>query len=179
MLPTIGLLSKPMGKWVYGLAGCALAAGLSFGVGYWRGGVACERDQQADLAEHLQRGIEQATQIAREDAAISERYEVERIRYITQFQTRVDEVTREIEPDCMRCGIKLDGLRALNALRFGGAYATDTGQPHGGVPAPSPHHDGVVPRSGRGIGAGQPHLLRLRLETQIPGRGGEAERGDS
>ena len=149
------------------LGAVALAAAVGGG-GYWlrhTGYLACERDHRAALAESLQRGIEQAQEIARQDAEVSEYYERWRTREVNRWHVQVEEVTRDISIDCTRCGISPDGLRALNDIRKPGPFAADPGQPHGGVPAPDAATERPAPGA-RGIpGPGQPHVQRLRHET--------------
>lgn len=175
MLP-ISLLSSPLAR--YGL----LALG-AIAVGWFvvdrldgRGYARCEADHKDALAESLQRGLEQAQEIARQDAEITGAYEVWRTRYITKLQTAPQEIADEVHPDCTGCGLSPDGLRALNAIRQG-AVAPSPGTPQGGLPTPQTFGDGPLPGT-RGIpGQGQPHVLRLRGEAQSPGGRGAEEGG--
>lgn len=175
MLP-VKPLSSPLAR--YGLLALGAAVAVWFVVDWLdgRGYARCELEHEAALAESLHRGMEQAQEIARQDAEITGAYEVWRTRYITQLQTAPQEIADAIHPDCTLCGLSPDGLRALNALRQG-AMAPDPGTPQGGLPTPQTFGDGALPGT-RGIhGQGQPHVLRLRGEAQGPGGRGAEEGG--
>lgn len=154
------------------LVGLAVAGLVGWGAYALRaaGREACETEHQASMAEHLQRGIVQAQAIARQDAEISEYYERWRTREVQRWHVQVEEVTRDITPDCAQCGLSPDGLRTLNDLRKPGPVAPDPGQPDGRVPAPDADTQPLAPGF-RGIpGTGQPHVQRLRGTPQGAGR---------
>lgn len=175
MLP-INLLASPLARYGLLALGALAAVGVAYSWAFGRGRDACETDHQAALAESLQRGLEQAQDIARQDAEITGAYEVWRTRYVTKLQTAPQEIADAIQPDCTGCGLSPDGLRALNAIRQG-AVAPSPGTPQGGLPTPQTFGDGPLPGT-RGIpGQGQPHVLRLRGEAQSPGGRSAAEGG--
>lgn len=151
----------------------AVAVACAFvGGGYWlrhTGYLACERDHRADFAESLQRGIEQAQEIARQDAEVSEYYERWRAREVERWHVQVEEVTRDIPTDCTKCGLSPDGLRALNDLRRPGTAATAPGQPDSGMPTPDAAPQSAPPGPRGLYGPGQPHVQRLRGPAQSPG----------
>jgi hypothetical protein len=127
---------------------------------------ACEDKHRIALAESIERATAQAHQIALQDAEVSEYYEKWRTQVIVR--NVVEEVTREIPADCMRCGIGPDGLRKLNEIRSG-PLPTDATKPDVGVPAPASPYDGLTPGTRWLLGPGQPSLQRLRHEAQAVG----------
>lgn len=156
------------------LVGLALAGLVGWGAYALRaaGRDACETEHQASMAEHLQRGIEQAQAIARQDAEISEYYERWRTREVQRWHVQVEEVTRDIPPNCAQCGLSPDGLRTLNDLRKPGPVAADPGQPDGRVPAPDADTLPPAPGARSLPGTGQPTVQRLRHEASAAGRDG-------
>ena len=163
------LLTSPLALRLVGAA--VLAAVLGWGAYSIRhSGVAqCEAEHQAALAGHLQRAAEQAAEIARQDAEVSEYYERWRTREVERWHVQVEEVIRDIPTDCTKCGLSPDGLRALNDLRRPGTAAPAPSQPDSGMPTPDAAPQSAPP-SPRGLyGPGQPHVQRLRGPAQSPG----------
>lgn len=167
MLP---LLASPLA--LRALAALAVAGLVGWGLYAVRasGREACEVEHQARLAEHLQRGLDQAQTIARQDAEISEYYERWRTEQQTKIVTVVEEVTREIPADCRTCALSPAGLRRLNdALRGMPAAPADPEQPDSRVPAPANPGRWQLPGGGRTPGADGPSLRQLRGPTQPAG----------
>lgn len=165
-MPFLLFLRSPLAKYI----GIALAISGLCWWGYMAIGssftAACEDKHRVALAESIERATAQATQIALQDAEVSEYYE----KWRTQIVVRnvVEEVTREIPADCMRCGIGPDGLRKLNEIRAGKVPA-NPGKPDSGVPAPASPYDGLTPGARWLLSPGQPSLQRLREETETLG----------
>ena len=108
-----------------------MALSAAYHVVWHRGYNAAELEHQSALAESLQRGLEQAQDIARQDAEVSEYYE--RLRQKTIV--KVEEVTREIPANCAQCGIGSNGLRLINEARGHDSPPADAPvQPDGGLP---------------------------------------------
>ena len=171
-MPFLLFLRSPIAKYL----GIALAiAGLCWW-GYLAIGsrftAACERKHQLALAESIERATAQAAEIAMQDAEVSQYYEKWRTKVIVR--NVVEEVTREIPVDCMRCGIGPDGLRKLNEIRAGKVPA-DPSQPDSGVPATTSPYDGLTPGARWLLSPGQPSLQRLRHEAQTLGGTSQGE----
>lgn len=156
----------------------AMAVLAAVGAAWWgysaiwnRGHAACELAHQAALAASLERGLEQAREIARQDAEVSEYYERWRTHTETRLLTIREEVAREVPADCRTCALTADGLRLLNeALRGVRAAPADPGQPDGGVPGPAAPPRWQLPGGVRPLGDDRPALLKLRGETQFAGQ---------
>jgi len=155
-----------------------IAAALAFIVGYgvWAirdsGVQACEQKHAVVLAESIQRAAAQARALALQDAEVSEYYEKWRTKVIVR--NVVEEVTREIPADCMRCGLGPDGLRKLNEIRRGDTPA-DARKPDVRMPTPASPYDGLTPGARWLLSPGQPHVQRLRDETQASDPAGQSE----
>ena len=160
------LLTSPLALRLVGAA--VLAAVLGWGAYSIRhSGVAqCEAEHQAALAGHLQRAAEQAAEIARQDAEVSEYYERWRTREVERWHVQVEEVIRDIPTDCTKCGLSPDGLRALNDLRRPGTAAPAPSQPDSGMPTPDAAPQSAAPSPQHLDGSGQPTVQRLRGPTQ-------------
>ena len=137
----------------------------------------CERDTQAALAEHLQRAAEQAQDIARQDAEISEYYERVRTR-IVHTEPKIIEVVKhaknaDADPTCHLSDAEL-GL--LNEARgYGGDQTTDPSQLQGVMPrAATPDVQAPQRREVTPLSHG-PVIQRLRGEDGAPGWGRERE----
>lgn len=164
------LFATPMALRALGVA--ALAGLVGWGLLAVRnaGREACETEHQARLAEHLQRGIEQAQVIARQDAEVSEYFERWRTEQQTKIITVVEEVTREIPADCRTCALTPAGLRKLNdALRGMPATPADPEQPDSRVPAPANPGRWQLPGGGRAPGDVWPSLRIMRDPAQPAG----------
>lgn len=172
MLP-VGLLASRLAPIGLVLLGAVVISGGTYLLGRSHGAGVCELAHKAELAESLQRGIEQAQDIARQDAEVSEFYE----RWRTRTVTKVEEVTREITPDCARCGVGDNGLRLINEARGYGPSASHPGQPDGTVPSAPPGGVGQAPGVGRPLVGNQSNVLRLRHETSLAHGVGEAQGG--
>lgn len=169
MIPAIALRYLP-----HALVAVATAGAIWWGYStIWdRGYASCEEKNRAALAEHLQRGIEQAQVIAKQDAEVSEYYERVRTRIETQIITVRDEVAHEVPADCLKCSLSPVGLQRLNdALRGVRTPAADPKQPDGPVPGTSAPPRWQLPGGVRPLGDDRPALLKLRGETQFAGEG--------
>lgn len=135
MLP-LNLLASPLARYGVLAIGAIACVGGAYIAGRGHGAVACEQKHKAALAESLQRGLEQAQAIAREDAEITEHYLEWRTRYVTQLQTVPQEITNA-PPTAADCDIGPDGLLVINRARSlsHGAGAEGTAP---AVPAPAP-----------------------------------------
>lgn len=165
ILSSVGWRAIAFGAAVFAIAGAGL---------YIRhtGYAACEEAHRAKLAEHLQRGIEQAQVIARQDAEVSEYYERVKTRIETQIITVRDEVAHEVPADCRTCALNPLGLQRLNAaLRGLRTPAADPEQPDGPVPGATAPPRWQLPGGVRPLGDDRPALLKLRGETQFAGEG--------
>lgn len=164
MIPAIALRYLPHALAV----GAALAvAGWAYSSIWDKGYARCEAQHTAKMVEHLQRGLEQAQAIARQDAEVSEYYERERVRIETQIITVRDEVAHEVPADCRTCALNPLGLQRLNAaLRGLRTPAADPEQPDGGVPGATAPPRWQLPGSLRPLGDGRTHVLKLRGEAQ-------------
>ena len=142
--------------------------------GYHAGGDAAravaEREQHAALV----RAIDQAEELARQDAEVLAAHEVAADHIRTVFQSIDREVIRYVEthavgPVCLGA----DGMR-LWAAANAGDFPAGTSQPGGGLPSPATG-TGDVPRGGP---AGEPRggdagVSRVPVATSRPGAVGE------
>lgn len=146
----------------------AITIAIAMFVAYGKGKAACELAHKAALAEHLQRGIEQARIIAKQDAEVSEYYERIRATTETKIVNVRQEVTREVPADCLKCSLSPDGVRLLNDYLRGVRPSTsDPAKPDGGMPTPPARDGWQFPGGSRPLGYGGSALLRLRSETQL------------
>ena len=172
MIPAI--LLAPIAKRAIGVLGIVVALTAAYQVVWHRGYDAAELEHQAALAESLQRGLEQAQEIARQDAEVSEYYE----RLRTRTLTKVTEVTREIPASCQSCGIGPAGLRLINEARGYESPAADAPvQPDGGLPPATTDRNGQAPGFGRPLTHDQPRVFRLRGEAPLAGGAGQGAGG--
>lgn len=172
MIPAI--LLSPIAKHALGALGIIVALSAAYHVVWHRGYNAAELEHQSALAESLQRGLEQAQDIARQDAEVSEYYE--RLRQKTIV--KVEEVTREIPANCAQCGIGSNGLRLINEARGHDSPPADAPvQPDGGLPPATQDRNGQAPGFGRPLAPHEPRLLRLRGEASPVGEAGQGQRG--
>lgn len=172
MLTILAFLRSPLARYLGFAAGLAVALGSIYLVVDRRGYARCEREQQVALAAHIQRAQAQATEIALQDAEISESYEIWRTRVVT----KVEEVIREIPADCAACRLNPRGLSLLNAARSGGMpMAHDPSQPDAAVPptTQAPNR-GDAGTGGRGID-GRTAVLRLQGEALATDPGRESQ----
>ena len=160
----------PLTPWI--ALGAVLALVSSFIYGH-HVGASGERDRaKAAYAESLERAVEQAHVIAKQDAEISEYYEKWRTRTVVQ----VKEVTSGITEDCSKCGIGPDALGLLNSARgYTGKAAPHSGKPDSTVPTTPAPDFGQIPGFSQPLIGNQPRVLRLRHETQLIGGRGEAQ----
>ena len=174
-LPATGILAflgSPIAKWLGAFIGLAAVLAWAYQAIDARAVARCEGKHAIALAEHIQRAQAQATEIALQDAEISESYEIWRTRTVT----KVEEVTREVPADCATCRLNPRGLSLLNAARSGVLpMAPDPGQPETTLPpaAQAPNR-GDAGTGGRGLD-GRTDVLRLHgaaLATD-PGSQGE------
>lgn len=113
-----------------------LVAGSLLGAGYRWGGNAADARHKADLADHLLRAQEQARAIALQDAEFTQKGEALRERIRTVYRTIEQEVVKNVEADCAKCGLTPDGLGLFNDALTGAASRTDPGKQTDPVPGP-------------------------------------------
>ena len=158
--------------WIGALIGVAALCAWAYQTIDSRAVARCEGKHAIALAGHIQRAQAQATEIALQDAEISESYEVWRTRTVT----KVEEVTREVPADCAACRISPVGLSLINAARGGGLpMAENPGQPDVALPTPpAAPNRGDAGTGGRSLD-GRPGLLRLQGETLSADTGRQGE----
>lgn len=122
--------------WIILAVAAAIAAALVF-CGYSYRGYQCQVAAQGKEIEDgkareasVQRAIEQANDIARQDAEVSAGYEQSRIELRTVYKTIAKERITYVEKhaDLRDCGLDADGLRLWNAANAGTLHA-DPGKP--------------------------------------------------
>ncbi len=172
MLTILAFLRSPLARYLGFAVGLAVALGSIYLVVDRRGYSRCEREHQVALAAHIRRAQAQATEIALQDAEISESYEIWRTRVVT----KVEEVIREIPADCAACRLSPNGLSLINAARGGGLpMANDPGHPDAAMSAPTPTPNRQLPGvRGRYID-GHPSVQRLQGEALATDSGREGQ----
>lgn len=117
-----GFIGLPMPYLILSII--ALVAGVYL-VGRHNGAAAKVQQQRAELLEHTQRAIEQANELAEQDAQVFAATAVERERVRTVFQTIDREVIRYAQDHASDTGecLDADGLRLWHAANAGSAEA--------------------------------------------------------
>jgi outer membrane murein-binding lipoprotein Lpp len=145
------------------LIGALLLGGVFF-AGYRHQAKSCLIEAQASRLASTQRAIEQANEIAQQDAEVLAGQELARIERRTVYRTLETERIKYVEthPDSRACGLDDDGLRQWNAANAGDLHA-GPGQFQNAAAAPavsnqrlagrpvgeSPGRGGAIPRLGR------------------------------
>lgn len=174
MLP-VGLPASRLAPVGLVLLGAVFIAGGTYLLGRGHGADACEQRHKAALAESLQRGIEQAQDIARQDAEVSEFYQQTRTRII-HTEPKIIEVVKHAKTadDTPACHLSDDEFRLLNEARgYGPSGPDNPGGVQGAVPhSPAPDIKAPQRREVTPLSHG-PRLQRLRGEDAATGWGGQ------
>ncbi len=109
----------------------------SAGGGYWFGHHTESNACQADKVTQVSRAIEQATELAKQDAEVSQGFEQQRTATETESRRLDGEIKHYVTSSHpavdFDCGLDADGLRLWNSANAG--YAVDTsGQRDAGLP---------------------------------------------
>ena len=167
-------------KYAVVAVGAVLAVWFAYSWAESRGYARCELEHKAALAESLQRGLEQAREIAKQDAEIVESREIVRTR-IVHLMPMVEEIKNEARTadDVAECQLSDDALRMLNESRgyFTDSTPADKSGVVEGLPS-APKADIKAPQRRGGTPLhGGPAVHGLRISTSLSGGSRESAGG--
>lgn len=135
MIPAALSITRGRLGWV--LLGAVLAVSSAYYCGQFVGAQDARTQAQAQLVDVMQAMADRAAELARQDAALVQRHELEQREIVAIFGRMQQEVSDYVatHPVIADCGLDDHGLRIWNAANAGHPAAAAAAEPHAAVSA--------------------------------------------